>query len=124
MGEMKGGGDVRNLEANMTDGSRMKGVQRQRDCADLEAKMRRDFEEEATKMEEGYNERRKVYDEQEEIKSTKMGSNCTVSSAASTEFGVASGTFGTKLERQLGAEGNLDQRVGDRMVDERNHWSQ
>ena len=37
-------GDVKNLETKMTDGFKNEGIQRKKDYADLEAKMRRRFE--------------------------------------------------------------------------------
>ena len=106
-GEMKG--DVQNLETKMTDGFRNEGILRKKDYDDLKAKMRRGFEKEATKKEGGFkneeNERRKVYEELTKMKgekTMKMGSSCTVSSAARTGYGLGSGTITTSWTEMEG----------------------
>ena len=69
---------------------RLEGMQRKKENDTL-----------GTRVEEGFrkeeNERKKFQDElapmKDEMKAIRMGSNCTVSSAANTGFSLGSGTF-------------------------------
>ena len=60
------------------------------------------------------------------MEAMSMGSNCTVSSTVSAGVGLTSGTFaeGIELDRNLGIEESLRQRVGDSMVEKIDHLSQ
>ena len=85
---MKGG--VKNLETKIPDALVMKRFRGRKTMLPRSQQSYQGFKNEE-------NERRKVYDEltmmKDDIKAMRMGRNCSVSSAASTGFGLGSGTF-------------------------------